>query len=100
VGKKSITVIAVFVSFLVGIYTAGKIDTLVDCFLEIAKLYGPFVAFSVIIVFFGIFMIIWLIKECIRTQDEEIKRLVKDRDKFQNIVLKRRLSSQNEGDRK
>lgn len=101
-GKKLITVTVVvgFLGFFVGTYTAGKLDTLVDCFLEIAKIYGPFVAFSVIIVFVFILIICWLIKETIRPRDKEIGRLVEERDKLQEIILKRRLSSQNKGGRK
>lgn len=82
------------IGYLIGTYTAGKLDVLIDGFLRIAKIHGPFVAFAVIIVFVLILIMIWLIKQTIIPRDEEIERLVEERDKLQEIILKRRLSSQ------
>lgn len=88
------------IGFLIGTYTAGKLDVLIDGFLKIAKIHGPFVAFAVIIVFSLMLIVIWLIKEAIRPREEEIERLVGERDKLQDIILKRRLTSQKKQRRK
>ena len=82
------------IAYLIGTYTAGKLDVLIDGFLRIAKIHGPFVAFAVIIVFVQILIMVWLIKQTIISRDEEIERLVKERNKLQDIILKNRLSTQ------
>ena len=81
------------IAYLIGTYTAGKLDVLIDGFLKIAKLYGPFVAYAVIITFVFIGGGFWLIKEIIRGKNGEIERLVEERNKLQNISLKKRISS-------
>ncbi len=83
------------IAYLIGTYTAGKLNDLIDGFLRIAKIHGPFVAFAVIIVFVQILLMVWLIKQTITSRDQEIERLVKERDKLQTVILKNRLSTQN-----
>ena len=79
--------------FLVGTYSSSKLQVLVECFLQISRLHGPFVAFSVILAFASIPLFVWLIKQTIKPRDDEIERLVKERNRLLDIILKNRLSS-------
>lgn len=64
-------------------------------FLEIAKEHGQFVALAVTMLFFAWFLIVWLIRIVIRQKHAEIERLVKERNKLQDMILKKRLSTKN-----
>jgi len=69
---------------------------LTDVFLKIAEQHGPFVALTVfVLVFFGT-LIYWLMRQVIKSKNAEIDRLVKERNKLQDIILRKRLSTKNE----
>ena len=64
-------------------------------FLEIAREQGSFVALAIIMLFFCWMLIVWLIKIVLKQKHAEIHRLVKERNKLQNIILRDRLSTEN-----
>jgi cell division protein FtsB len=69
---------------------------LTDVFLKIAEQHGPFVALTVImLIFFGA-LTYWLIRQVIKSKNAEIDRLVKERNKLQEIILRKRLTTKNE----
>lgn len=59
----------------------------------IFKEYGPVIGIEVVLVLFLIKFIWHMFHTVIKSKDEEIERLVKERDKLQDIILERRLST-------
>jgi hypothetical protein len=73
---------------------AEKIGDLTEKILEdVWHKYGPFAALLIIFVGFFIWYFNRMWEKRLADKDGEIERLVKDRDRFFDIILKKRLSS-------
>jgi F0F1-type ATP synthase membrane subunit b/b' len=59
----------------------------------IFKEYGPVVGIEVILIVFLIRFVWHMFQTVIKSKDAEIERLVKERDKLQDIILEKRLST-------
>ncbi len=70
-----------------------NVGEIVDGFSKLATDFGLFVALAVSIIAVLSYGVVWLIRKIIKIKDEEIERLVKERNKLQNMILKKRKSS-------
>jgi cbb3-type cytochrome oxidase subunit 3 len=71
-------------------------ESLVDVFLEVAKEHGAFVALTIIVLLVSWGTVYWALRQVIKSKNAEIERLVQDRNKLQDIILNRRLSTKKE----
>ena len=70
------------------------IQEVIDGFLKVSQEYGLFTALVVFLIIAHYWIIYWLIKQIVKSKNEEIERLVESRNELQKILLKKlRLST-------
>lgn len=74
----------------------GMLAGFADAFSELAKEHGLFAALAVIMLAFFGRLTYWLIREVIKSKNAEIERLVEERNKLQDIILDKRMSTKNQ----
>lgn len=70
-----------------------KCYKILDFIANIIDKHGIFAGYSFIVFLFMSGIIIWLIWYILKSKDKEIERIVTERNKFIDIVLKNRISS-------
>lgn len=73
--------------------TLGAFNRFCELLIEGAEKHGVIAVYVFIVFAFMAYLIIKLVRITLKTKDEEIERLVEERNKFQEIVLKERKSS-------
>ena len=82
--------------YLAGKFSSHNLDQIIGGSFQLADKHGPFALFALLLLGITGGMVVWLVRQSLETKEREIERLVEDRNKFQDIVLKDRRST---GDR-
>ncbi|MFH0771055.1 MAG: hypothetical protein V1933_00310 [Candidatus Omnitrophota bacterium] len=71
-----------------------ELTLLKDIISDIWQKYGPFAALSILGIIWYDYSIKSLYSKIIKAKDDEIERLVEERNKLQDVIIKKRLTSE------
>ncbi len=72
----------------------GAFNRFCELLIEGAEKFGIFAIFVFLVFTFLVFLVVYLLRSTLKTKDQEIERVVKERNKLQDLVLKKRKSSE------